>query len=178
MVVGDLQTVTEKKHLRKGKADVNEKAPLLPKTVTDSEVGFDDFNGASFSGAVFNLCTSTAGSGIMALPATLKELGMLPGILAIIFMAFLTEKSIEFMVRFTRAGNSVSYGGLMGESFGNFGKALVQISLIINNLGTLIVYTIIIGKIMSKSLTFNIFDLMFSYFYKFSCLICVFIFIF
>ena len=135
---------TERKKSRKSKAIVNENAPLLPKS-QESDAGFDDFNGASFSGAVFNLSTTIIGAGIMALPATLKELGMVPGLAVIIFMALLTEKSIELLIRFTRAGKSVSYGGLMGDSFGKYGRALVQICVIVNNIGVLIVYMIIIG---------------------------------
>ena len=42
MAFGDFKTVTEEKYLRKGRVDVDENAPLLPKTVTDSDVGFDE----------------------------------------------------------------------------------------------------------------------------------------
>ncbi|KAH0884313.1 hypothetical protein HID58_060409, partial [Brassica napus] len=40
-------------------------APLLPKSQGD-EVAYDEFNGAWFSGAVFNLYTTIIGAGIMA----------------------------------------------------------------------------------------------------------------
>ncbi|KAI9123812.1 hypothetical protein K1719_005112 [Acacia pycnantha] len=133
----------------KEQSSVDENAPLLPKTNKDVEVGFDDFNGASFSGAVLNLSTTIIGAGIMALLASLRELGLVPGILAIIFMVFLTEKSIKFMVRFMRAVKFVSYGGLIGNSFGNFGKSLAQITIIVNNIGVLIVYIIILGDVLS-----------------------------
>ncbi|KAF7822353.1 putative sodium-coupled neutral amino acid transporter 6 [Senna tora] len=142
--INSVEPRTEKKKSRRNKAVVNEKDPLLPKSQEEHD-GFDEFNGASFSGAVFNLSTTIIGAGIMALPATFRELGMVPGILVIIFMAFLTDKSIELLVRFTRAGNCVSYGGLMGDSYGNYGKALVQLCVIVNNIGVLIVYMIIIG---------------------------------
>jgi sodium-coupled neutral amino acid transporter 2 len=33
----------------------------------------------------------------------------------------------------------------MGDSFGKYGKALAQICVIVNNIGVLIVYMIIIG---------------------------------
>ncbi|OIW05433.1 hypothetical protein TanjilG_23259 [Lupinus angustifolius] len=148
MTIANLAPKSEKKRSRKNKAIVDENAPLLPKT-HESDVGFDDFNGASFSGAVFNLSTTIIGAGIMALPATLRELGMVPGLIAIIFMALLTEKSIEFLIRFTRAGKSSSYGSLMGDSFGKYGKALVQLCVIVNNIGVLIVYMIIIGDVLS-----------------------------
>ncbi|CAL0324675.1 unnamed protein product [Lupinus luteus] len=94
MTIGSLAPKSEKKGSRKNKAVVDENAPLLPKT-HESDVGFDDFNGASFSSAVFNLSTTIIGAGIMALPATLRELGMVPGLIAIIFMALLTEKFVE-----------------------------------------------------------------------------------
>ncbi|KAK7295564.1 hypothetical protein RJT34_18474 [Clitoria ternatea] len=150
MTIGTLAPKSEKKRSRKNKGVVNENAPLLPKSqVLESDAGFDDFNGASFSGAVFNLSTTIIGAGIMSLPATLKQLGMVPGLLAIIFMALLTEKSIELLIRFTRAGKSVSYAGLMGDSFGKCGKVMLQLCVIINNIGVLIVYMIIIGDVLS-----------------------------
>ncbi|XP_020234243.1 amino acid transporter AVT6A [Cajanus cajan] len=147
MTIVSVEPKAKKTKSRKSKPVADEKAPLIPKTHDDS--GFDDFNGASFSGAVFNLSTTIIGAGIMALPATLKKLGLVPGLLAIIFTAFLTEKSIGFMLRISRAGNITSYGNLVGDSFGKFGKALVQICVVVNNIGMLIIYTIIIGDVIS-----------------------------
>ncbi|GAU14057.1 hypothetical protein TSUD_168820 [Trifolium subterraneum] len=159
MTIGNLAPKTERKkssRKSKNKAVVSENAPLLPKCQADeSDSGFDDFNGASFSGAVFNLATTIIGAGIMALPATLKQLGLIPGLAAILIMAFLTEKSIELLIRFTRAGKSVSYAGLMGDSFGKYGKALAQICVIVNNIGVLIVYMIIIVHSIDNELEDN-----------------------
>ncbi|WJX70726.1 Amino acid transporter avt6a [Trifolium repens] len=142
-------TITpEKRKTRKNKEVVDENAPLVPKSQeTDTEL--HEFNGASFSGAVFNLSTTIIGAGIMGLPACVKKLGMVPGLIAIVLTALLTEKSIEFMIRFSRAGNITSYGSLMGDAFGKFGKALVEICVVINNTGILIVYMIIIGDVIS-----------------------------
>lgn len=145
MTIGNVAPKKERKS-RKSVAIVDDKAPLLPKR-QEEDVGFDEFNGASFTGAVFNLSTTIVGAGIMALPATMKALGLGLGIAMIIFMAFLTDASIQFLLRFSRAGKSVSYGGLMGNAFGKYGKFLLQLSVIINNIGVLIVYMIIIGMI-------------------------------
>ncbi|KAF3554887.1 hypothetical protein F2Q69_00014208 [Brassica cretica] len=41
-------------------------APLLPKSQGD-EVAYDEFNGAWFSGAVFNLYTTIIGAGLVRL---------------------------------------------------------------------------------------------------------------
>ncbi|KAJ6684459.1 AMINO ACID TRANSPORTER AVT6A [Salix viminalis] len=64
-------------------------------------------------------------------------------------MAFLTEASIELLLRFSRAGKSASYGGLMGDAFGKTGRILLQVAVLINNIGVLIVYMIIIGDVLS-----------------------------
>lgn len=135
---------SDRKHRRSPKT-----APLLPQKdadVSHSEAGFD---GASFSGAIFNLSTTIVGAGIMALPATLKQLGAIPGLIVIILAAILTEKSIEMLLRFTRASKSGSYSGLAGDAFGGFGRTLLQACIVINNLGTLVVYMIIIGDVLS-----------------------------
>lgn len=149
MTIGNLAPKEDRKS-RKTKAIVDEKVPLLPKRQED-DAGFDEFNGASFTGAVFNLSTTIVGAGIMALPATMKELGLVLGIAMIIFMAFLTDASIELLLRFSRAGKSLSYGGLMGDAFGRYGRNFLQICVIINNVGVLIVYMIIIGMTLFHS---------------------------
>lgn len=145
MTIENVVPKKERKSRKSSKAAVDEKAPMLPNR-QDEVVGFDEFDGASFSGAVFNLSTTIVGAGIMALPATMKVLGLILGVALIIFMAFLTDASIELLLRFSRAGKTVSYGGLMGDAFGKYGKILLQVCVLINNIGVLVVYMIIIGK--------------------------------
>lgn len=130
---------------RESKLPNNEKSPLLPNQQGPDE----EFNGASFTGAVFNLSTTIIGAGIMALPATMKVLGLGVGIAMIVFVAVLTEASVEILLRFSRVGNATSYGGVMGVAFGKVGKALFQLCILVNNLGTLIVYMIILGDVLS-----------------------------
>jgi sodium-coupled neutral amino acid transporter 2 len=129
----------------------DETTPLLPVKVEEDE-GFHEFNGASFSGAVFNLSTTIVGAGIMALPASIKMLGIIPGILLIIIVALLTEASIDMLVRCSHQGKITSYGWLMGEVFGQWGRIALQGSIIINNVGVLIVYMIIIGTLKLSTL--------------------------
>ncbi|KAA8534005.1 hypothetical protein F0562_031522 [Nyssa sinensis] len=104
---------------------------------------------ASVSGAVFNVSTSIIGAGIMSIPATLKVLGVLPAFVLIVMIAILVDISVEFMTRFTHAGESTTYAGLMKESFGRFGSVAVQICVMITNCGCLIIYLIIIGDVLS-----------------------------
>ena len=131
------------------KAMQDETMPLLP--IKAEEDAVHEFNGASFSGAVFNLSMTIVGAGIMALPASIKMLGLIPGILMIVLVALLTEASIDMLVRCSHQGKITSYGWLMGDTFGQWGRIALQVSVVINNIGVLIVYMIIIGKHMKIS---------------------------
>lgn len=138
---------SDRKHRRSPKT-----TPLLPAKhpgrdeLDVSEGGFD---GASYSGAVFNLSTTIVGAGIMALPETLKQLGTVPGLIFIVLGAVLTDKSIEMILRFSRASKAASYAGLAGDSFGVTGRRLLQVCIVVNNAGMLVVYMIIIGDVLS-----------------------------
>ncbi|XP_012459718.1 amino acid transporter AVT6C [Gossypium raimondii] len=103
----------------------------------------------SVSSAVFNVSTSIIGAGIMSIPATLKVLGVIPAFMLIVIIAWLADISVEFLMRYTHAGKSTTYAGVMKESFGRIGSVLVQLCVITNNLGCLIIYLIIIGDVLS-----------------------------
>ncbi|KAI5655145.1 hypothetical protein M9H77_32332 [Catharanthus roseus] len=140
----DLQNMTfvDRKHRRSPRA-----VPLLPQK-SDGHSEFE-FDGASYSGAVFNLSTTIVGAGIMALPETLKQLGTIPGLIVIILGAMLTQKSIEMILKFSRISKATSYANLAGQAFGGAGRTLLQVCIVINNVGTLVVYMIIIGDVLS-----------------------------
>ncbi|KAD1287140.1 hypothetical protein R6Q59_035602 [Mikania micrantha] len=105
---------------------------------------------SSISGAVFNVSTSMVGAGIMSIPATLKVLGIIPGFVVILIMAFLVEVTVEFLLRYTNySGEANTYGGVMAESFGKLGSIALQICVMVSNLGALIIYLIIIGDVLS-----------------------------
>ncbi|PIN13348.1 Amino acid transporter protein [Handroanthus impetiginosus] len=103
----------------------------------------------SLPGAVFNVATSIIGAGIMSIPATLKVLGVVPAFIMIVLIGIVVDISVEFMMRFTYAGEARTYAGLMRESFGRLGSIAVQICVMITNLGCLIMYLIIIGDVLS-----------------------------
>ncbi|KAL8525145.1 hypothetical protein ACS0TY_014676 [Phlomoides rotata] len=128
MTTRSVNPTKERKSRKRKQAIVDEKSPLLP--TKHGEESFDEFSGASFSAGVFNLSMIVIGARIMALPATMKVLGLILGIVAIIFMAFLTEVSIEFLLRFSRTTKSVSYGGLMGDAFGKNGRMAIQLCVL------------------------------------------------
>ncbi|KAK1436790.1 hypothetical protein QVD17_02573 [Tagetes erecta] len=109
-------------------------------------------SGSGIYGAVFNLATSVIGAGIMALPATMKVLGLIVGLVLILLMGVLSEISVEFLVRFAVQCKANSYGEVVDEALGKPARILSEICIIINNAGVLVVYLIIIGDVMSGSL--------------------------
>ncbi|GJN17306.1 hypothetical protein PR202_gb04363 [Eleusine coracana subsp. coracana] len=122
--------------------------PLLPEFSGDLHGG-----GASVSGAVFNVSTSIVGAGIMSIPAAMRVLGVVPALVLIAAVAVLSDVSVEFMLRYTgwAGGGPPSYAGIMGDAFGRAGAAALNVCIAFTTTGTLVVYLIIIGDVMSGS---------------------------
>jgi amino acid permease len=108
--------------------------------------------GSGVSAAVFNLATSIIGAGIMALPATMKVLGVAVGLVSIVIMGILSEVTMELLVRFSAYCRALSYGEVVHRAMGRPASVVAQMCVIINNGGVLVVYLIIIGDVMSGSL--------------------------
>lgn len=109
-------------------------------------------SGSGIYGAVFNLTTTIVGAGIMALPATMKVLGLVTGIFLIVLMGILSEISVELLVRFTVLCKATSYGEVVQFALGRPARILSEICIIVNNAGVLVVYLIIMGDVMSGSI--------------------------
>lgn len=122
---------------------------LLSKSEVQQEEGDPARNNGSLTGAVLNLSTTIVGAGIMALPATMKILGLILGLSLLVLVGLLTYVSIEFLLRFSKAARVNSYGGVMEDAFGQPGRILLQVCIILKTLGVLIIYMIIIGDVIS-----------------------------
>ncbi|PWA46786.1 Amino acid transporter, transmembrane [Artemisia annua] len=127
---------------------INEKTPLVPKK---QRAHSSEFNGASMSGAIMNLSTTIIGAGIMALPATMKVLGLGLGIIVIVLVGVLSEATVRILLKYSKQGGSDSYAGLMDDAFGDFGKKVLESCVVINNLGVLVIYMIILGDVVAGS---------------------------
>ncbi|XP_028779189.1 amino acid transporter AVT6E [Neltuma alba] len=107
--------------------------------------------GSGVAGAVFNLTTTIIGAGIMALPATMKVLGVVLGLVLIILMGLVSQITVELLVRFSVLCKASSYGEVVQHAMGRPWRILSEICIILNNAGMLIVYLIIVGDVMSGS---------------------------
>ncbi|KAE8662394.1 Transmembrane amino acid transporter family protein isoform 3 [Hibiscus syriacus] len=101
----------------------------------------------------------------MALPAMMKVLGLILGVGLIVFMAFLTDASIELLLRFSKAAKTSFYGGciwkdLIADSL-RFSSALsvaLAIVFLVITLGTAM-FELISGTIMMPKLLPDVVDL-------------------
>ncbi|KAK7328707.1 hypothetical protein VNO77_22824 [Canavalia gladiata] len=67
------------------------------------------------------------------------------GIVAIIFLAFLTNISLEILLGFSGVAKASIHGEVMNHAFGRSGKPLLQIPILVNNFSLLVVYMITTG---------------------------------
>jgi sodium-coupled neutral amino acid transporter 2 len=72
-------------------------------------------------------------------------LGLVPGLTLVVLAAVLTDSSIELLMRFSNAVGAASYGEAMGDAFGALGRGFLQLCVVVNNVGVMVVYMIIIG---------------------------------
>ena len=88
--------------------------PLLPKQEPSSE------NHESTSGVVFNVSTSIIGAGIMSMPAAFKVLGVIPALLIITVVAWLSHSlcRVPYEVNYRRRVNNIrrSYERVVRET--------------------------------------------------------------
>ncbi|KAL6335822.1 hypothetical protein AAG906_040537 [Vitis piasezkii] len=119
----------------------------------DDDFDFDIDNYPLMDGGwcSFNLTTSIIGAGIMALPATMKVLGVVLGFVLIVLMGILSEISVELLLRFSVLNKASSYGEVVQCALGRSARILSEICIIVNNAGVLVVYLIIIGDVLSGS---------------------------
>ncbi|EAZ13998.1 hypothetical protein OsJ_03924 [Oryza sativa Japonica Group] len=77
---------------------------------------------------------------------------LLPGLLLIATVAALSDASVEFMLRYTGWDSGPpSYAGIMGDAFGRAGAKALNVCIAFTTTGTLVVYLIIIGDVLSGS---------------------------
>ncbi|MBA0612854.1 hypothetical protein Godav_013403 [Gossypium davidsonii] len=126
MKMNIMPSFSDRKHRRSPRGEA-----LLPqkqayRVLETPEVSF---NGASTSRAIFNLLTTVVGAGIMALPATVNQLDLIPSLFVIIFVYMLTGSSIDKILRFSRASKSATYSGVAADAFGGTDRNTFRIKL-------------------------------------------------
>jgi sodium-coupled neutral amino acid transporter 2 len=91
------------------------------------------------------------GVGLLALPKVTSLLGIGTTLIFLVFLAFLTYLSLHYCTTASSRTGIVRYSDLVRDQTGLFGQTLLDLSLIVNGAGILIVASIVIGDILVGS---------------------------
>ena len=117
---------------------------------TSSSLGDDDARDVTPGnsgkiGACFNFVNSIVGAGIIGLPFAIKESGFAAGVFLLLFVGWLTYKSVKIIVSCGVKVNRRSYEGLCEFCFGKCGFIVVSFFMFIFAFGAMCAYLVIIG---------------------------------
>ncbi|XP_031436217.1 probable sodium-coupled neutral amino acid transporter 6 isoform X2 [Clupea harengus] len=99
---------------------------------------------ASFQACVFNMMNAIMGSGILGLAYAMASTGIVGFSILLIVVSSLATYSIHLLLTLCDQTGVSSYEDLGGRAFGKFGKILVAISIIIQNIGAMASYMFIL----------------------------------
>jgi len=106
--------------------------------------------GATTTSAIFNLTNTIVGTGVLSLPAALKNAGWIQGMVLMLAVCIASTLSFKVLVSCCELTGKFTYKevGILayGPRMGNF----TQIIIFIYTLGTLIAYPIFVGDFMNK----------------------------
>ena len=105
---------------------------------------------SQISGACSNLVNSIVGAGIIGIPFALQQSGLVSGVILLLLVGYLTDKSLTMMVDLATSspqlkGRGVwTYDDLMLLPFGQKGRAFVLCSMFVTAYGAMVAYLLII----------------------------------
>ena len=109
---------------------------------------FGKLGQGSVRGAIFNLCNTAIGAGVLSLPYVLKQSGLIIGSLMIIIAGYFAILSLRLLIKKADEYEIFSYADLAFEAGGVFLAKLLQVSIIGFTYGIFISYQIIMGGLL------------------------------
>lgn len=104
--------------------------------------------------AVVNLTASTLGTGLLSLPGACKSTGLIFFVLASLAAAWACHTTAQFLVRTAKfltgrlvEGEDSTYAGLAGHVYGDGGERLVQVGLVLQQIGACVGYIVVVGDV-------------------------------
>lgn len=132
-------------HLPEGdKGDDEHEAPYF-----EPAEDFYALNGQTrLNQATANLATTIIGAGIMALPHAFATMGLLLGSAMLLLVYGLSKFSLQGLVHVSQVTKKWTYVDLTRAEFGQAGVTALQLAIILNNAGSMVVYLVIIGDVL------------------------------
>lgn len=117
----------------------------------------EDRKGTLYSSFI-NLFLTAAGTGILSLPFTYANTGIVLGSIMLLIMAAINSYSMDLMVRSAIATGAKTYEGLGKKCFGRPGEIFVKINLLALLFGACILFMIVFVGLMVPFLEFVLKD--------------------
>ncbi|KAI9478452.1 MAG: transmembrane amino acid transporter protein-domain-containing protein [Benjaminiella poitrasii] len=139
-------------------ATLDDNSPLLTNATEESSTGCDnadlvDFEepNATIASTSINLSNTILGTGMLAMPAALAPMGLIPGILIILYAGFTSGLGLYFLSRCAHkvGGRNVSFASLSRLTWPKLG-IFFDMAIAIKCFGVAISYLIIIGDLMPQ----------------------------
>ena len=86
----------------------------------------------------------------MAIPNAFRVLGILGGVLALVAIV-VTGTTVRFLVRATEASSAGTYAACAARFCGDAARVAVQLAIVLNNFGIMVVYQIIFGDVLAET---------------------------
>eukprot|EP01012_Entosiphon_sulcatum_P003800 TRINITY_DN11351_c0_g1_i1.p1 TRINITY_DN11351_c0_g1~~TRINITY_DN11351_c0_g1_i1.p1 ORF type:complete len:546 (+),score=43.18 TRINITY_DN11351_c0_g1_i1:41-1678(+) len=121
-------------------------------TIHGSVVGYEPREGqATLPSAVFNLCNTVIGAGVLALPFAFYQCGLILGSLALLVTFALTLYGSRLLIECALwpGHQSDSFRAVANAALGTFGMIITDLSLIVSCFGALTSYFVIVGDMLS-----------------------------
>ncbi|XP_044870668.1 probable sodium-coupled neutral amino acid transporter 6 isoform X3 [Mauremys mutica] len=121
-----------------------ESAPLLPPAPLGNSTLNHASSGVSFGFSVFNLMNAIMGSGILGLSYAMANTGIIGFSILLLIVASLASYSVFLLLSMCIQTAVTSYEDLGLFAFGSPGKVIVGITIIIQNIGAMSSYLLIV----------------------------------
>ncbi|KAJ2276452.1 hypothetical protein GGH14_003540, partial [Coemansia sp. RSA 370] len=131
-----------------------ESPPVIDETdscalATNGEDHETQLEGQSTTKVGFNVLNTIIGSGVLCLPYALHNAGFFFGLVMLGVIAVLSQFSLYALVVAGKRTGTSHFSSVTQAALGNFGYHLLNYSMIIDMVGTVILYLMIIGDMVT-----------------------------
>jgi len=131
------------------------KKKLLVKSKTTNKTDEPESK-STIIGATSNLISCIVGAGIIGMPFAINQTGLVTGIVLIIIVAFLTDKSLRLLIETGKHADVQSYETLMEAIFGGrTGFVFISVNMFLMSFGAMVCYLLIIKQTFSTMIMEN-----------------------
>lgn len=107
-----------------------------------------EFQRQTLLSAGANLAKAILGVGVLAMPRVFALLGMGTGMLFLLLVALLTYASMHLLTRATTRSGLTTYSDVVLQYLGVTGQVFLDLAVIVNCFGLMVVYIIVVGDIL------------------------------